>query len=85
MVQGSKGTEPQQVKYYSNCLFWATWQKIRYGGKLNFYKSNTWKGFHVTWTNLKEEEWEYTILDQHKRKWWYYPILFKGIVRKRRH
>lgn len=84
MVQRSKSSKPQQVKFYSNCLFWAVWKKITHGGKLNFRKSNTWFGFHVTWTNKEGITWEYTIHDQSKKSWWYIPILFKGIIRRAR-
>ena len=83
MVQGSKSAKPQQVKYYSNCLLWAAWQKLKYGGKLNYHKSGTWNGYHVSWTTPKGETWEYTATSQQRRDWWYVPILFRGIVRRR--
>ena len=83
MDQRSKSSKPQQVKYYTNCLFWALWQKFKYGGKINYHRSGTWKGFHVSWTNANGEIWEYTAPTQNKRDWWYLPILFRGVVRRR--
>lgn len=67
----------------SNCLIWALKQKILFGGHLNWHKAKTWWGFHTSWTDNTGTTWEYTITDQHKRKWWYLPIVYYGIIRIR--
>ena len=66
---------------YNNCLFWALYRRIRYGGTLRWSKSVTWWGFHVTWVDpVTLQEWEYTVLDRSVRAWYYTPILYRGVV-----
>jgi hypothetical protein len=69
---------------YNNCLIWAVTQKIKYGGKINWHKARTWFGFHSSWTDTATSvTWEYTVLDQRRQPWWYIPILYKGVVRRK--
>ena len=67
----------------SNCFIYAIGNFLRYGGKLRIYKSRTWWGWHMTWIDFNDIEWEYTIEDQSRKSWWYTPLLFNGIVKHR--
>lgn len=73
----------------SNCLFWAIWKRIVYGGKLGWEKATRWKGFHVTWTDKENKTWEYIhprslTEPSHYLPWWkaWTLILYFGIVRR---
>jgi hypothetical protein len=66
---------------WSNCLIWAIKQKVKHGGRIKWYKSKFWKGFHTTWVDKEGVEWEYTTA-KIKRPWWYIPIFYKGVIRK---
>lgn len=65
----------------SNCLFWVVWMRISQGGHINWSRSRTWRGFHVTWTDSQGTEWEYTLPVIKKQPWWYIPILYRGVVK----
>lgn len=68
---------------YNNCLIWAVTKKCKNGGKINWHKAKTWWGFHTSWTSPEGITWEYTVLDQRRKQWWYMPILYKGVIRQR--
>lgn len=68
---------------YNNCLIWAITQKLKHGGDINWHKAKTWFGFHVSWTSNTGCTWEYTVVNQDRQPWWYIPILYKGIVKRR--
>lgn len=65
----------------SNCLFWAISKRLT-GGKLRWSKSKTWIGFHVSWIDEHQSEWEYTLTQAKKQPWWYIPILYRGVVKR---
>jgi len=69
----------------SNCLIWALHQKLKFGGRINWHKAKTWFGFHTSWTDARTSiTWEYTVTDQSRKQWWYIPILYTGIIKKRK-
>jgi hypothetical protein len=66
----------------SNCYFWTFWKILTEGGKVKWYKSKTWFGYHCTWIDSKGIEWEYTMPRMTKKPLWYIPILYKGKIRR---
>jgi len=69
----------------SNCVIWAVQQKLKHGGKINWHKAKTWRGFHASWTDPNTGiTWEYTVRNQRRKPWWYVPLLYNGIIKKRR-
>ena len=66
-----------------NCLIYVIYKKIRYGGKIKWYRSKTWLGFHTTWVDSNGCEWEYTLEKIRKKPWWYIPLCYKGKIKKK--
>jgi hypothetical protein len=73
----------EEVEFLSNCLFWAGYQWVKYGGELKFEKSKTWFGFHCYWISPYGERYDFTLKRKKKQPWWYIPFIFKGVVKKR--
>lgn len=67
----------------NNCYFWTLEHIIMHGGSVRWYPSLTWKGMHCTWVDKEGTEWEYTIPRMRKKQWWYIPIFYNGVVRKK--
>lgn len=65
-----------------NCLFWALWMRIRWGGSIRWIKSRTWFGFHNIWISPNGTEWEYTLLKPVKHSWWYIPFCYTGVIKQ---
>ena len=65
-----------------NCLVYAVWMRIRWGGRLHFMRSRTWRGFHVSWIRPDGREFEYTLKRPKKQPWWYIPICYQGVVKE---
>lgn len=58
--------------------------RFKYGGSFRWYRARTWWGFHVSWVDPDTGvEWEYTVLDQSRKPWYYTPILYKGVIKRR--
>lgn len=66
----------------NNCYFWCAWKLVAHGGRIKFYKSKRWIGWHTTWVDKNGVEWEYTMPKMKHKPWWYVPILYKGIIRR---
>lgn len=67
---------------YSNCILFAYYRRVTQGGRVQWSKSRTWKGFHTTWVDKNNCEWEFTLDKPKKQPWWYIPLLYKGVVKK---
>ncbi len=65
----------------NNCYFWTLEKLITKGGKVKWYKSNLWYGYHCTWINRDGEEWEYTLQKTRKTTLWK-VLWYNGSVRQ---
>ena len=68
----------------NNCWIWCIHKRITKGGSIKIYKSRRWIGYHTTWIDNDGIEWEYTLPNIKNKPWWYIPILYHGVVRKKR-
>ena len=69
--------------FKSNCLVWVVRQRLYHGGRINWHKSDTWWGFHNSWTDQDGVTWEFTVPLPRRQPWWYIPFWYRGRVRKR--
>tara|TARA_B100000212_G_C27300089_1_gene501115 strand:+ start:140 stop:478 length:339 start_codon:yes stop_codon:yes gene_type:complete len=65
----------------NNCYFWTLEKLITEGGKVKWYKSHLWYGYHCTWVSPLGEEWEYTLPKMRKTSLWK-VMWYNGNVRK---
>ena len=60
---------------------WTLEKLITEGGKVKWYKSHLWYGYHCTWVSPLGEEWEYTLPKMRKTSLWK-VMWYNGNVRK---
>ena len=65
----------------NNCYFWTLEQLITKRGKIEWYPSRRWAGYHVVWIDEDNVAWEYTR-KLRKTNPWYSMIFYNGHVRK---
>lgn len=67
---------------YSNCWYWAVWQRITKGGQIIPLASKRWGGHHWIWQDKDGVKWEYTRKDLPEYSFWYQLYVYKGYARK---
>jgi len=66
----------------NNCYFWTLERLITEGGSIRWYESRRWRGYHVTWIDRNDQEWEYTFPRMARDTPWYSMLFYDGQVRK---
>ena len=65
----------------NNCYFWTLEQLITKSGKIEWYPSRRWNGYHVVWVDKKNIAWEYTR-KMPRNAPWFTMIFYDGHVRR---
>ncbi len=73
------------IKYMTghyNCWYYCYYRLLTRGGKVHWFRSNRYSGFHWVYEDTNNIHWEYTIPNMPRFTPWWELLFYKGVERR---